>query len=201
MEEKGDRYIGPPTTRYHYLNEFQVECPKCAGAALVMTRQSVDTSQDKLICPNCNYREMADERIRYTATVNQACRNCGEAIQINIPNNKEKLAGLKYSCPHCDDVQVYKPGHTVVRLKYPGTYKLADPVFNLPLWFQANVKGDTLWANNKEHLLEIRNYVTAKLRERQVPNRTTMVEKLPQFIKAAKNRETILRVIDKMLKR
>ncbi len=77
----------------------------------------------------------------------------------------------------------------------------ADPVFGLPLWFQGNVKGDTLWASNQEHLLEIRSYVTARLGERQTMRITTMVEKLPQFIKAAKNREAVLKAIERMLKK
>lgn len=200
MERGVDGYVGPPTTRYAYAKEFWVKCPKCSKAARVIRKEIVGTGDDKLVCHHCNYSEMADERLRYTATVNRACGNCGEPIQVSIPNNKEKVTELKYSCPHCHVPEIYKPSNTLYRLKY-SMERLADPVFGLPLWFQENVKGDTLWAGNKEHLLEIRNYVTARLRERQTMRITTMVEKLPQFIKAAKNREAVLKAIERMLNR
>ncbi|WP_353721165.1 hypothetical protein [Dyadobacter sp. 676] len=200
MEKETDRYIGPPTTRYAYAREFWVECPKCGKAALVLKKDLVGIGDDKLICHHCNHSEGADERLRYTAIVSRACRNCGESIEVSIPNNKEKVAELRYSCPHCHVPEVYKPANVPYRLKY-SKERLADPVFGLPLWFRENVKGDTLWASNKEHLLEIRNYVTARLRERQTMRITTMVEKLPQFIKAAKNREAVLKAIERMLKK
>jgi hypothetical protein len=40
--------------------------------------------------------------------------------------------------------------------------------------------------------------VKAKLRERQVTTHTTMVERLPGFITEAKNREAVLKAIEKM---
>lgn len=200
MESEANRYVGPPTTRYAYAKEFWVECPKCAQAARVIKKDLVGIGDDKLVCHHCNYSETADERLRYTATIRRACGHCGESIEVSIPNNREKVAELKYSCPHCHVPEVYKPNNVPYRLKYSAE-RLTDPVFGLPLWFQENVKGDTLWASNREHLLEIRNYVTARLRERQTMRITTMVEKLPQFIKAAKNREAVLKAIERMLKR
>jgi hypothetical protein len=200
MEKEVDRYVGPPTTRYAYAREFWVKCPKCAKAARVIKNDLMGIGDAKLLCHHCNYSEAADERLRYTAMIRRACGHCGEPIEVSVPNNKEKVAELKYSCPNCHVPEVYKPDNVPYRLKY-SSQRLTDPVFGLPLWFQENVKGDTLWASNKEHLLEIRSYVTARLRERQTTSRTTMVEKLPQFIKAAKNRETVLKAIERMLNR
>ncbi|MET7253827.1 hypothetical protein [Dyadobacter fermentans] len=200
MENEATRYVGPPTTRYAYAKEFWVECPKCAKAARVIKKDLVGIGDDKLLCLHCNYSETADERLRYTATVSRACGHCGESIEVSIPNNKEKVMELKYSCPHCHVPEVYKPNNVPYRLKY-SSERLTDPVFGLRLWFQESIKGDTFWASNREHLLEIRNYVTARLRERQTMRITTMVEKLPQFIKAAKNREAVLKAIERMLKK
>lgn len=76
--------------------------------------------------------------------------------------------------------------------------KVSDPIFGLPLWFQAGVKGNLFWAFNRQHLTEIRNYVISKLRERQTTTHTTMVEKLPTFIKEAKNRNAMIKAIGKL---
>lgn len=73
-----------------------------------------------------------------------------------------------------------------------------DPIFHLPLWLQENVRGNLLWAYNRSHLHDVKEYVGAKLRERRTTRYTTMVEKLPTFIKEAKNREAILKAIEKM---
>lgn len=68
-----------------------------------------------------------------------------------------------------------------------------DPFLDLPLWLVTSVGGETLWAFNAAHLDLLESYVSASLRER-VPERThyTLVEKLPAWVKAAKNRDAVL---------
>ncbi|MGN7783867.1 hypothetical protein ACTJIJ_05050 [Niabella sp. 22666] len=200
MKNDTTRYSGPPTIRRSYMREFLVQCPKCKGPAQVTTDLSYDTSNDHLVCQNCNYIKKADELIRYNAIIKRACDNCGNAINANVPNNKEKVKLLKVSCPHCGQVRTYKPINQEYRLYYKNE-GVGDPVFNLPLWFQADIKGNVFWAYNRDHLNEIRNYVAAKLRERQTATHTTMVEKLPNFIKVAKNRAIIIRAIDRLMKK
>ncbi|HQX45015.1 MAG TPA: hypothetical protein PK209_10700, partial [Saprospiraceae bacterium] len=74
-----------------------------------------------------------------------------------------------------------------------------DPAFGLPLWYSGIVKGELIWAYNQKHLTEIENYVRATLRERTTDRfKMTMVEKLPDFIKSAKNREEVLKTLEKM---
>ena len=184
------------------MNEFLVECPKCRGLATVTTNQAYDTSNDKLICQNCTYIEKRDELVRYSAIVKRACDNCGNPIDTIIPNNKEKVEELTIPCSHCGQVRTYKPRNDAYKLAYKGSeIGICDPIFRLPLWFQTDIKGETFWAYNREHLNEIRSYVSSKLRERQSTTRTTMVERLPNFIKIAKNRNTIVKAIDKLLKK
>jgi DNA-directed RNA polymerase subunit RPC12/RpoP len=198
MSKSTDRYSGPAASTYSYMNEFIVHCPKCDAMATVSTNQSFDTSNDKLTCTNCHFVEMRDELIRYNAEILRNCDNCGKQINITIPDNKQETTELQLPCPHCHIKRTYKPKNS----KYFVGYKsigICDPVFNLPLWLQADVKGETLWAYNFSHLHEIRNYVSAKLRERQTSAFTTMVEKLPNFIKIGKNRVAVLKVIDKLL--
>lgn len=122
------------------------------------------------------------------------CPKCGkEALVMNQKNEAGRFRTLV--CSNCSHIEQEVPGKTYVNVS------VGDPIFNLPLWLQGEFKGDVLWACNREHLGEIRNYVASKLRERQTLTHTTMVEKLPQFIKAAKNREGILKFIDKLLRK
>ncbi len=50
-----------------------------------------------------------------------------------------------------------------------------------------------------EHLLEMENYISSELRTR-LPYRMRMVERLPTFIKEAKNRNAILKILQKWKK-
>jgi hypothetical protein len=86
-------------------------------------------------------------------------------------------------------------------LSYRSSGAASDPLFNLPLWLQTEIRGNLFWAYNRRHLQDIKTYVQAKLRERQSDGYTTMVERLPQFIKSAKNRDAILKAIDQLEKR
>ena len=77
-----------------------------------------------------------------------------------------------------------------------------DPFLDLPLWLATDVGGETLWAFNAEHLDLLESFVSATLRER-VPEREgfTLVEKLPAWMKAAKNRDAVLGGIARLRER
>ncbi|MFD9939456.1 hypothetical protein ACFWYW_02185 [Nonomuraea sp. NPDC059023] len=76
-----------------------------------------------------------------------------------------------------------------------------DPFFQRPVWLQASCCGQVLWAYNIRHLDLLEAYVAAKLRERgdrvaRAP--ASLVERLPTWLKTAKNRAEILRTIERM---
>jgi hypothetical protein len=74
-----------------------------------------------------------------------------------------------------------------------------DPFFRLPLWLQADVRGHVLWAYNVQHLDLLESYVAARLRERRaLPGSMSMLARLPTWLKAAKNRDEVLRVINRL---
>ncbi|HEY0458416.1 MAG TPA: hypothetical protein VGC97_04640 [Pyrinomonadaceae bacterium] len=73
-----------------------------------------------------------------------------------------------------------------------------DWYFRLHLWLEISCCGTTLWAYNQKHLEMLESYVSAKLRERTVKGRSSVLSKLPKWIKSAKNRDEILRAIAKL---
>ncbi|MCM1975036.1 hypothetical protein [Streptomyces sp. G1] len=70
------------------------------------------------------------------------------------------------------------------------------------LWLRTGTRHDELWAYNLEHLDLIRRFVAADLRERdpwyEHGRKMTVVARLPAWVKLAKNRTEVLRVIDRM---
>jgi hypothetical protein len=58
--------------------------------------------------------------------------------------------------------------------------------------------GRTLWALNEAHLTLLEDYVAARLRERGQAEGMTLVARLPAWLKSAKNRGEVLRVITRL---
>lgn len=77
--------------------------------------------------------------------------------------------------------------------------KPIDLHFGLPLLFQTVCRGHVLWIFNREHLEALRSYVAAALRERT--GRTgslSMPARLPQWVRAARNREVVLKELERL---
>lgn len=179
------------------MNEFLVECPKCKREALV-TAGSPRKNNATLMCHNCPHAEHERDLIRYKSTVKRNCDHCGKEFKVVVTDQKEKVKDVTIPCPHCGTVRTYSATTEKYRKGYESIGQATDPIFGLPLWFQADVRGDLFWAFNREHLNEIKAYVISRLRERQSPTHTTMVEKLPHFIKDAKNRDRVVKVIERL---
>lgn len=103
-----------------------------------------------------------------------------------------RVARRRLHCPACG---LAKDGFPSV-LRFGGP---VDPYFQLPLWLQADCRGRLLWAYNAEHLDLLASYVAARLREHgPVLGSMSMVERLPAWLKSAKNRDEILRATRRM---
>ena len=74
-----------------------------------------------------------------------------------------------------------------------------EPYFGLELWFLSYFQGKPVWAINREHLAYLIDYLSADLREKPfgLPKRT-QADHLPTFMKTAKNRERIVKLLKKM---
>jgi hypothetical protein len=194
------RYKGAALPKHSYRNEISVECPKCKGEAIVTVKNAYYLNQAKLQCTKCLFSECEDDLIRYQVSINRNCIECGKKIEVRLPNNKEKVNELAASCSNCGDTKKYKTRNEEYIHRYNQGYP-CDPVFELSLWFQCEWKGKILWAYNREHADEIHRYVSAKLRERQGTSYTSMAENLPTFIKQAKNRDAIVKALEKFLQK
>lgn len=198
MEDSSKRFTNQPTHKTDFMGEFLVHCPKCSKDALISTAKKTKRNFDKLICNHCHFIKTSNELIRYKATVSKNCPNCGKKQEIDFGKFKTIPKAKKTSCIHCNNIETVDPKIEIVYLEYQESGFASDPIFNLPLWFQTKIKNDTFWAYNREHLNEIKDYVDAKLRERSNTGYSTMVERLPTFIKLAKNREQILKEIERL---
>lgn len=132
------------------------------------------------------------------------CPRCDEcAVVLPFPGTGEDgetaLSGVtgfrrRLHCRACGHLRDETVGSAVVGGP-------VDPFFQRPVWLRASCCGHVLWAYNARHLDLLEAYVAAKLRERG--DRTawapaSLVERLPTWLKAAKNRAEILRTIGRL---
>ena len=75
-----------------------------------------------------------------------------------------------------------------------------DPWFREPLWLRAEVVGEVLWAYNARHLDVLDEYIGATLRTKDhTPGMIhTMVNRLPTWMKEARNRGPLKAAIAKL---
>jgi len=66
------------------------------------------------------------------------------------------------------------------------------------LCLQTDIKGKIIWFYNIDHLKYLKDYIASKLREDDGRHKYSLITNLPQWIKSAKNRNLILKKIDRL---
>ena len=124
-----------------------------------------------VVCPSCDKKAVA-KVIEENNQVSLYCKHCGY--------NKKK------------STEIYISGTKDI-LEMP-----AHRFFDTELWLQASFKNEMFYAYNDEHLTYLENYISANLREHKGRSHFTLLEKLPKFYHEAKNREALLKLIQKL---
>lgn len=179
-----------------FSNEILVKCPHCSGKAKVLSTYPSDT-KSVFRCNNC-YKPI-NEKFWHTpvniSAVISNCDYCGatlRSIKKKIDRYKRTIEIECAICRHAKDYSVWLPS--------PSNYGVTDPFFGLQLWLQYPEDGRIFWAYNYEHLEYLRKYVAAKLREQGIVPKYVLTRQLPNFIKLSKNRDRILKIIDRLQK-
>jgi hypothetical protein len=108
---------------------------------------------------------------------------------------------MRLACPSCGYVdESPQPRRGGRRLAVGAA---VDWYFGQPLWLQAPCAGETLWAYNARHLDFLERFVGAELRGWPRAGETwrrnsTLASRLPAWMKDAKNRDAVLRGIQRL---
>lgn len=185
-----------------FAREVLVECPHCKKRAIVFAKQGGYTvpysegSEAKFRCNNC-FKQINENSWFGPIVITPAavsCGYCGSRLDcsriVNKPQDK-----IKVKCETCNQAQEYDVRFSFT---YSNNKQATDPYFGLQLWLQISVDDNILWSYNFEHLKYLKDYVSAKLREASSGGKYSLAWKLPNFIKAAKNRTKILKAISRL---
>lgn len=190
-----------------FANEVFVKCPKCESKAAVKRELTSGCNCGRCYttvfeCKHCFYK--LDKPVyQYIAYGNPYCNNCFEKYEFESQRLKEKPERYKAKCPHCSFKEEWEPKvKEVLQNSEVEDGLVREQYYNFPLWFQKEVNGNIFWAYNQDHIDYLERYIKAGLRERnsKVNYNSSLVSRLPKFVKEAKNREKLLKILEKWKK-
>lgn len=176
---------------------IQIKCPKCQDPGIV----TADQDNAYFRCLGCGHQETCDRTI-YRYDVHNQCKHCGRYYRVDIEEEaKQCFSTLQVSCPYCGTSMPGKVHKTAEAFSYTGEIRdRRKPYFGMELWFLTSFQGKPVWALNREHLAYLIDYLSADLREKpagQMVTRT-QADHLPTFMKTAKNRDRIVKLLKKL---
>lgn len=178
------------------ISGIQVKCPKCHGAGIV----TADRDNARFRCLSCGHQETCDRTV-YRYDVHNQCKDCGRYYRVDIEEEAgQHFSVLRVSCPYCRAAMSGEVHRTAQAFSYMAEIKDGkEPWFGLELWFLSSFQGKPVWALNREHLAYLIAYLSADLREKPpgYPKKN-QADHLPTFMKTAKNRERIVKLLKKM---
>ena len=173
---------------WEFSKKLEVHCPNCQKKAMITN----ENHHLKLYCEHCKLLETKKNEL-YSYNIRFRCPDCDQLIFKSDSFLETKETFVPIQCK-CGFSKMQKPNYISnpisIKPNSESTY------FNTKLWFSKSYKSDVFWALNSEHLDYLKQYISAKLRERNDRTHMTLVETLPKFIKAKKNRTDLLKLIE-----
>lgn len=189
-----------------FSEKILVVCPNCNKQALVSTTLGKYTVpypmwefHPSFSCNNC-FKPIADNSWFGTLIISPSsgnCEHCGSTLKNESKLVKKYQSKMKVTCQICRQEKIYQTKYVKT---YADSNQATDPYFGIQLWLQVPFDTNILWAYNFEHLTYLKEYVGAKLREAASGGKYSLVWRLPNFIKIAKNRDRILKAIGRLEK-
>jgi len=191
------RYIFDTGIWWKEKNETCVVCPKCEEMGIV----KFEDGQFIFICHHCSQKKV-QPRLIHIHKIEEQCSHCERFFRVEIPKEKHQFKVLNVNCPHCDTLnsgkvqKSNKPWYDRTHYQKPAT----DIIFGYPLYFLDYLDNKPIWALNREHLQYLIDYIEADLRESPREGRIPYSVKghsyqLPKFMKLAKNRDKVLKIL------
>ncbi|WP_262691296.1 hypothetical protein [Kordiimonas aestuarii] len=199
-----------------FTGEFLVRCPKCGAAAIIRGT--------RLTCTSCHASiEAKDAPARASALIGNFQTSAGVKNWFGNVKPVLELKGgtpLRYTCSSCGkdlaapatrsnaanlprDITLTCDGcgreNSFTPVWHPAysSHDARDPAFGCELFLQKTLRDGTLFVFNAKHAEALLEYISAGLREFKADQgRHSYFTNLPTWIKAAKNRDTIVKTLE-----
>lgn len=198
------RFYDVPYHTFSFWTNITVVCPKCGKAGTVHFDKDKNIAIFK--CKSCYAEKKAGSfgTDIFEATAN--CTSTGKYFRISVPDNKIHGQKVRVKCPYCEESVIgnVSRAKNLQSVVFSGIRHAKDPYFHYSLYFQASFRGKTIWALNREHLQYLIDYLSADIRTVQpdfyetYKTMRSQSDRLPAFMKSAKNRDGIVKLLTKL---
>ena len=197
------RFNDVPYHTFSFWTDMTVVCPKCGKAGTV--HFNPDSGKAQFQCKSCYAKQEAVSGGSDAFEVTAQCTSTGKYFRAFLPKNSIHGPKAKVICPYCKEI-VTGDVDTSIRqhMVFQDIRHAEDPYFHYPFYFKASYRGKLIWAFNREHLQYLIDYLSADLRTVQPDFYQTyntmrsQSDMLPAFMKTAKNRESIVKLLLKL---
>lgn len=194
-----DRYIDQGFHLLHWATQIEALCPQCNQAGVISGNPHWRDWRATFHCYSCTHSlQTGDDPWRgpVLGTGRRPCGACGQQwvtfCQVFKDSSQVPSVG-RANCRHCN-------AENEVTLKFtraePKDHAI-DRFFGLELALKEETRHGTVWAYNAEHLHELKQYISARLRENST-TKWSYFARLPNWLKAAKNRAMVLKAIARL---
>jgi len=179
-----------------------VVCPNCNKLGVVTNIVTSNENTYQFKCHSCVKRTEVP-RYKSEYIVKAKCEPCATYFRTTVEENLEQFKVLRVNCPRCDTlansatVQKIRP----VQVSYcQEIIQGRERYTGYPLYFLDYLDGEPIWALNREHLDYLINYIEADLRK-EPHGKYGQSWAIPKFMKLAKNRNRVLKVLKRLHKK
>ena len=153
---------------------------------------------------SARFREGGRRGFEFHGRMLLLCPSCGACAVSEPQTASTKRRTLNWSesrrlvCSACGLTRHWHPDRATLR-RCPVE---CDPYFHLPYWLAARCRHGAVYAANEEQLAYLESFIEAGLRERSRGTHgwanSSYASRLPNWMKAAKNRADLLRCIGQL---
>ena len=198
------RFYDIPYYTFSFWTDMAVVCPKCSKAGVVYFDKEKNIAFFR--CKSCYTQKEVFLGEEYAFEVISQCTSTGKYFRLSISNDKVHGQKIRVKCPYCGesiigDISNIREKQCIV---FENIRHAKDPYFHYPLYFQVGYKGKIIWALNRKHLQYLIDYLSADIRTVQAEFYKTyktmysQSDMLPAFMKTAKNRDKIVKLLLKL---
>ena len=198
------RFNDVPYHTFSFLSDMIVVCPKCGKAGVVRFDKKRNLALFQ--CKSCYIKKETIPGKNNAFEVTAKCTSTGKYFRVSMLDDKIHGQKIRIKCPYCKESVIGNVSDMIEpkTVVFQKIQYAEDPYFHYPFYFQASYRGNRIWALNREHLQYLIDYLTADIRTVQFDFYETyktmrsQSDMLPAFMKTAKNRDGIVKLLTKL---
>lgn len=207
------RHLDTGLYDYDFRNGEQwIKCPKCQQKTILKSLLCHDCqNQKKIVQCHCGYgfdshKDNPPNQRKQILSFSERCHHCFQ-VKINIkkiyPAHQTRFPkAISVICPKCQQISYFKLREAYIHRAWKNRYEyLIQGDYNFEFFLQAPTRHGIIVAYNPQHLVELKKFIQADLRERHKDicyRNRSYFSRLPAWIKSARHRNEILKVIARL---